>query len=128
MMRHYDPLIPPDLEHWQALGERRQVRLVEDYHRRDRIPLPNLKVHAVFHVVVENQIALGDETPVRRTVERLMSEGLDRHDAIHAVGSVLAGHVHDVLHGPELKAGEDPNKQYYSELEKLTAEEWLRSG
>jgi hypothetical protein len=111
-------------------GHRRaeQIRLVEDYRRRAHIGLPNLKVHAVFHVVVENQIALGDETPVKRTVQRLMAEGLDRHDAIHAVGSVLAAYIHDLRNGPEPSPGEDPNRAYFEEREKLTAEEWLRSG
>ena len=34
---------------------------------------------------------MGNETPVAATLDRLMHEGLDRHDAIHAIGSVLAG-------------------------------------
>ena len=127
-MKRYDPMTPPHAEQWQAIDEQEQIRLVEDYHRRARIRLPNRKVHAIFHVVVENQIALGDETPVKRTVQRLMAEGLDRHDAIHAVGSVLAAYIHDRWHGPEPSPGEDPNRAYYDELERLTAEEWLRSG
>ena len=86
------------------------------------------QVHAVIHVVVERQIALGDEIPVRRTVRRLMSEGLDRHEAIHAVGSVLAGHMNDLVRRGEPKAGEDPNTAYYAALATLSAEEWLRSG
>ena len=124
----YDPLIPPDPEQWSALGEQEQVDLVADYHRHARLRAPNAKVHAVIHVVVERQIALGEETPVRRTVQRLMSEGLDRHEAIHAVGSVLAGHMHDLVHRGELKADEDPNTGYYAALATLTADEWLRSG
>jgi hypothetical protein len=127
-MKRYDPLTPPNAEQWQAIDEQERIRLVEDYHRHARIRLPNIKAHAAFHVVVEGQIALGDETPVKRTVQRLMAEGLDRHDAIHAVGSVLAAYIHDLWHGPEPSPGEDPNKAYYEELEKLTAEEWLRSG
>ena len=55
------------------------------YHRRAGIFPPNEQLHATFHVVVENQIALGDELPVRRAVDRLMAEGLDRHQAVHAV-------------------------------------------
>jgi hypothetical protein len=124
----YDPLIPPDPERWSALGEQEQLDLVADYHRRARLRAPNAKAHAVIHAVVERQIALGDEIPVRRTVQRLMSEGLDRHDAIHAVGFVLAGHMNDLVHRGELNAGEDPNTAYYEALETLTAEEWLRSG
>jgi hypothetical protein len=55
---------------------------VEDYHRRERVRLPNATVHAVMHTIIENQIALGDETPVQRTAQRLMDEGLDRHDTM----------------------------------------------
>ena len=50
------------------------IRLVEEYHQRARIRLPNAAAHALFHAAVENQIALGDETPVKRTVERLQAD------------------------------------------------------
>jgi hypothetical protein len=79
-------------------------------------------------VMVENQFALGDELPVRRTVQRLMSEGLDRHDALHAVGSVLIGHLSDLLAAPKAEIGTGPKPRYYAELERLTAEDWLASG
>jgi hypothetical protein len=123
-MKRYDPLTPPDPAQWLALDEQERMDLAEEYHRRARIRVP--KAHAIFHAVVESQIALGDEIPVRRTLERLMSEGLDRHDAVHAVGSVLAAHMYDLVHQPD--TGADPNKAYFDELEKLTAEDWLRSG
>jgi hypothetical protein len=64
-----------------------------------------------------------------------MSEGLDRHEAVHAIGSVLAGHLNDLMR--EIKSGDDrvdttsrrdPNEDYFAELEALTAEAWLRSG
>ena len=89
-----------------------------------------MRLHAVTHAIVENQIALGDETPVARTLQRLMSEGLDRHQAIHAIGSVLLGFMNDLLkkadaHGEP--AG-DQNQAYYSELELLTADSWRKSG
>jgi hypothetical protein len=73
-----------------------RIDLVMDYHQRAGIRFPRPKVHAIFHAVVESQIA-DPELPVRSTVERLMDEGLDRHEAIHAVGSVLAGHMHDLM-------------------------------
>jgi len=81
MQERYDPLVTPAAEQWMELDEGMRIQLVEDYHWRARIRLPRPKAHAVFHVIVENQIALGDETPVQRTVDRLMAEGLDRHDA-----------------------------------------------
>jgi hypothetical protein len=126
-MKRYDPLTPPDSKEWLARDENDRLKLVADYHRRAGIRLPNAKLHAVMHAIVETQFALGDETPVRRTVQRLMSEGLDRHDAIHAVGSVLADHIMDILGGPEPDPGVDPNVAYFAELERLTAEAWLRS-
>jgi hypothetical protein len=49
-----------------------------DYHRRARIRLPNEKLHATLHAIVEAQIALGDETPAGRIAQRLTGEGLDR--------------------------------------------------
>jgi hypothetical protein len=93
-----------------------------------RVRGPNAKAHAVIHVIVENQFALGDELPLKRTLQRLMSEGLDRHDALHAVGSVLIGHISDLLAAPEAEAGADPNPLYYAALDQLTAKDWLSSG
>jgi hypothetical protein len=48
-------------------AEQERIDLVQDYHRRARIRLPNAKVHAI----VEAQIALADEnarTSARRNV------------------------------------------------------------
>ena len=111
-----------------------RIDLVMDYHQRAGIRFPRPKVHAIFHAVVESQIA-DPELPVRSTVERLMDEGLDRHEAIHAVGSVLAGHMHDLMRKfeaggtkPGTAAAEDPNVASFEELKVLTAEQWLRSG
>jgi hypothetical protein len=78
-VRRYDPLKAPDAEEWLSLDESERIRLVVEYHRRARIRLPNIKAHAAFHVIAESQIALGDQIPVRRTLVRLMEEGLDRH-------------------------------------------------
>jgi hypothetical protein len=126
-MKIYDPLKLPKPEEWQSMDEQERLELVESFHRRARIQLPNAKVHAVIHVIVENQIALGDETPVRRTVQRLMSEGLDRHESIHAVGSVLIGHLSDLLGRPEAETDVDPNRPYYAALAQLTAKGWSSS-
>ena len=125
-MQRYDPLEAPDPEEWLALDEQERVDLVWDYHRRARIRLPNAKVHAVLHAIVEAQIALADETPARRTAQRLMDEGLDRHEAIHAIGLVLAEFMHDLLKEP--LSGTSPNVPYFAALERLTAEDWRRSG
>jgi hypothetical protein len=127
-MKYYDPLKPPEPEEWRSLDEQERMQLVEDFHRRARIRAPNAKAHALAHVIVESQIALGDEIPVRRTVRRLMSEGLDRHESIHAVGSVLMGHMTELLGRSEAVAGANSNDRYYAALDRLTAKGWRQSG
>jgi hypothetical protein len=121
----YDPLKAPEPKEWLALGEQERIDVVQDYHRRARVRLPNEKLHAVMHAVIENQIALGDETPVQSTAQRLMAEGLDRHDAIHAIGSVLSGFIFDIMTKPV--SGTEPNELYFAELRQLTAKAWLDS-
>jgi hypothetical protein len=86
-----------------------------------RIKLPNLKAHAVFHAIVENQIA-GNLEPVVRAMGRLTEEGLSRHEAIHAIASVLAEHIQELFSA----TAEDKNSHatYYAAIERLTARGW----
>lgn len=121
MLTKYDPDRAPDPERWLAQDEMALMDIVQRYHRREQIPLPNERVHASFHVMVENQVALGDETPVSDAVDRLMGEGLSRHDAIHAVGAVLAKHMHRALETSVPVSRE----AYYADIRALTKEGWL---
>ena len=66
MLERYDPLRAPASQEWLDMGELSRIALVENYHRRAGIRLPNVRLHATFHVIVENQAALGDETPAAR--------------------------------------------------------------
>jgi hypothetical protein len=120
--RKYDPDRPLDTSWWTSHAESEQIALVEEHHRRAGIKLPRPRIHAATHVIVENQILLADETPVAATLERLLREGLSRHDAIHAIGSVLAPVMVEIMQG-EVRA--DPNIVYYQRLRELTAEDWL---
>ena len=83
----YNPFTAPDPQAWLALDEQERIDLVVAYHRRAGIRFPREQAHAAIHVVVENQIA-DAKLPVRRIAQRLISEGLDRHEAVHAIGSV----------------------------------------
>ena len=117
----YDPLKAPDPETWLELDEQERMAMVESCHYSLGIELPNSTVHAVIHTVVENQLAM-DDAPVQEAFNRLLAEGLDRHDALHAVGSVLAELMLKAIHKPE--EVEDPQEVYYRELAKLTAASW----
>jgi len=124
-MESYDPEQPIDPEGWNALDEAERQVLVERHHRKIHIKVPNLRAHAAIHVVVENQVALGDEFPAQETLTRLMGEGLSRHDAIHAIGSVLAEHMWNLL--KDDATDKDHNAEYSRQLEELTAESWRKN-
>jgi hypothetical protein len=122
----YDPNREPDPEAWLALDEAERIELVRKYYVGARVKLPNARLHAATHAIVETQAAMGDALPVGRTLARLQAEGLDRHDALHAVGAALMHRMYDLMKDG-LPEG-DPNVGYWAELEQLTAENWRRSG
>jgi len=118
----YDADEIPDPDVWLELDEMERINLVIDYHRRTRVQLENPEPHAIAHVVVENQVALGEATLVPETLDRLMGEGLDRHEAIHAIGSVLMEILFAEVH--ERDDSVDVNAKYNRELATLTAAGW----
>ena len=59
-------------------------------------------------------------------LRRLLAEGLDRHEAVHALGSVLMEHFWNLTNKP--RDDGDPNAPYLAALDKLTAASWLASG
>jgi len=122
-METYDPASAPDAAEWLELEEEERIDLVASYHRREKVKLPRLQVHAALHAVVENQIA-EELQPVRETVARLQAEGLSRHDAIHAVASVLVGRLQDLLR--EGAPAQFEVEAYFQDLRSLTAEGWLK--
>ena len=95
-MNTYDADHEPDPKAWLGLDEETKLDLVVQYHRHHRPRTPRVRLHATFHTIVENQVA-ANEPVVVETLTRLRNEGLSRHDAVHAVASVLAGQVYDVL-------------------------------
>jgi hypothetical protein len=119
---HYEANEQPHSQIWLELDESEQIDAVMDYHRRTRVKLENPELHAIAHVVVENQVALGEVTSVPATLDRLMDEGLDRHEAIHAIASILMSIVSDIAR--EADDGSDINAKYGRELGKLTAAGW----
>ena len=123
-MRRYDPDVAPLASAWLVLDEGERLLLVERYHEREDPELPNVRLHSSIHVIVENQLAEGYPAS-RAAFERVRRGGLSRHDAIHAVGSVVAEHLSNLLNAG---AGEgDPNVALERALNELTAEKWLAS-
>src|SRR5262245_9869194 len=115
-MERYDPAEAPDPAEWLALDESERMELVRKYHRRNRIKLPNLDAHALAHTVIENQLAEGLPA-AKNALARLRAQGLDRHEAVHALGSVLMAHVWNLTNKPQ-PAG-DPHAAYFAALDDL---------
>jgi hypothetical protein len=120
----YDPHAHINSDAWLALDESERMQLVRLYHRQQQIRLPNETIHAAVHVIVENQVALGDAFPAKAALLRLMKEGLDRHEAIHAIGSLLSERLFGVM--SEQAAGGNLNADYMEKLKSLTAESWRK--
>ena len=123
-MKQYDPNKQIDPKEWMALSEAERLYVVEQYHKKKRIKMPNVKVHAAFHVIAENQIAMGGTIPAEKALTRLMRQGLSRHNAVHAIASVAAKHFFNVMKEGSAAAS---NTDYNRQLEKLNAEDWLNS-
>ena len=88
-----------------------------------RVKAPKPHVHAVIHLVVENQLAEGLEV-VRETLDRLRAEGLDRHEAIHAIGWVLIQHLSNLMQATE--PAPNDHAHYFQALQNLTVNNWKK--
>lgn len=121
-MDSYDPETSQPSVDWLQTDEGERIELVSSYHRRKKIDVPNAQLHAVIHVVVENQLALG-ETVVIETLARLQREGLRRHDALHAIGSVLVADLYELMQESSEKTGA-AYRRYLERLQTLTAKNW----
>jgi len=124
-MEAYNPERGPEPESWLELDEQERILLIETWHRVARIKLPNVTAHAALHVIVENQIAL-DLEPVVRAMDRLRKQGLTRHDAIHAIGSVVAENLFGILKADQNDDAAASQARYYAAVERLTAVSWRR--
>jgi hypothetical protein len=124
-MRRYDPAVPPNAQAWLALDEQKRIDLIREYHQSSGISLPSIEAHATAHVVVENQLAEGLPAAVN-AFGRLTLAGLDRHEAVHAIGAVLMNHLWNLANGP-LPSG-DTNQAYFAALDALTRESWENGG
>ena len=115
----YDPQNPPDATSWLELDEAEQQDAVLRYHRKIGFEAGSVKMHSVVHGAIETQLAEGHQAACD-ALDRLMSDGLDRHEALHAVGAVFAEQLHAVLKNQR----EFDNEEYERGLRELTAASW----
>ncbi len=75
----------------------------------------NPRLHVTVHEIVANQLWDDDPPEVWQAARRLSAAGMDRHDVLHAIGDVLAGHLQGVLTG---RSPSDPAR-YVEEIDAL---------
>lgn len=95
----YDADVGPERTSWLAAKEPMRIAAVQQHHRtlRSHPAMPNIKLHALMHVVVENQLAAGDPPEVALALARLVAAGVSRHAAVHAIASVVAAEMFTIL-------------------------------
>ena len=124
-MNAYDPEISPDPSEWLALDEQDRIDLAEAFHKNAGAVLPDLHAHAAFHCAVETQLAERYQ-PAWDALNRLKREGLSRHDCIHAVSSVLAAHLFEIMQPGYREDVDARNARLARELDQLTVKRWKK--
>jgi hypothetical protein len=101
------------------MDEQDRMAAVREHHQGSGARMPSLQGHCIVHTIVESQLADGHAAALR-ALDRLVKGGLDRHEAVHAVGSVLSRHLFRTMQG------ETPfdTAAYDSRLDELTADGW----
>lgn len=118
----YDAATPPEALAWLETGEEARIQLVVDYHTSIGDVGDNARTHCLLHVIIENQIAMGGAMePVRERMRQLMAQGLDRHNALHALCYVLIRHMNWI--GMSNIKG-DQDARYFREIRRMTAQKW----
>lgn len=121
----YNPLKAPKAKVWLAFDEDKRIALIETYHLKKRIKLENVRVHASFQAVIETQAAMGDKTPTRAAIKRLMLQGAeDRHEALHAVMNVLTKYFWEGMQTDIHEDGNAMNLAYEAAVRNLTLQQY----
>jgi hypothetical protein len=90
-MKRYDPDQELDPRQWLQLTEEQRRRLAQEAHEPfppGHPQVPNRRLHAAAHVMVETQLARQEVPEANQAFQRLRAAGLSRHRAVHALADV----------------------------------------
>jgi len=113
----YDPLNPITPDQWLALDEDERLSMVFAYLDGIDESIEEKQVLGMLLTVAENQVALGDEMPVKAAVDRLEMEGLDRFTALLAVQEVFGELMQDMAQNPDLEYSPELHKKRLAEID-----------
>lgn len=80
-----------------------------------------MTIHAAFHGIFDKQLA-ENYKPMVRAMARLTTESRTKNQAVHAVASVAAEHIHDLFNAKE--NAESSKAFYVAAVEGLTVGAW----
>lgn len=119
----YNPAVSPNPEMWQQTDEGELLSLIQDYVEFNESDVESPTVHAAIHLAVENQIAATeDSVPAVETMLRLITAGVTRHNAIHAIGSVTIEQLHRTT---DKEATPMTPEEFTAAYHALNPAEWL---
>lgn len=116
----YDANSAPEPEVWLATDDALKFAAIERHHRELAVDLPNPRLHATLHAIVENQLAARTPAKSVATLDRFLAAGVTRHQAIHAIGSVVAGAIWDV----QRRQATVDHDAMSAALERLDPDDW----
>ena len=94
----YDPDGGSHLARWLDLDEGERQLGVQAHHRAHGLAVgKSAPMHAMMHAVVETQLASVAPPVTAETLARLRAAGVERHAAVHAIGSVVVAQLHGLL-------------------------------
>jgi len=122
-MKKYHASQTPGSDEWLELDESTRIDLVQHHHKTAGIDFQKgaEELHAMIHVVVENQIAMGIDA-VSAAISKLLRQGLSRHEAIHAIGAIISEDIFEIVNSKQ----EFNKSRYRRRLDKLTAKRWKK--
>lgn len=118
-MLNYDPNSTPNPQQWLQLDGHDRTRIVEEYLDRNGGYGGSLQLQARLQALVETQLAEG-LTPVKAAFMHLRDNGLNRHECIRALASILGRCMPEAPQSDT--ADVPPNKTYLAQLETLTSD------
>lgn len=92
----YDADHAPAPARWLSASEDQRIAAVIAAHRQAPTGEGGPRIHATAHVIVENQLAEHVPEPTA-ALTRLLAAGVERHEAIHALASVVVAEVYGVM-------------------------------
>jgi hypothetical protein len=119
----YNAMENPDPQEWLTYDEGERIMSIQGYHNSIKDLAPNAIMHASMHCIVENQLA-ENLFSTHRALKRLMNEGLNRHEAIHAISTVVAEQMQNIMSIGKPVDQKAADAQYNKNLKKLTAQAW----